>query len=64
MFLSQEKISKGENFMVSKKQTEHSESLWGLIAWEVSALIPGGPSYHAVHSERHRHSAFKRILLS
>lgn len=62
--LTGKKNSKGESFIVSKKQTEDSESLWGFSAWEVPALIPGGPSYHTAHSERDRHSAFKRILLS
>lgn len=64
LFLSEKKKdSKGETFIVSKKQMEHSE-MWGFSAWEVSALIPGGPRYHAVHNEGLKHSAFKRILLS
>lgn len=61
MFLSQKNNCKGESFIDYKKQTEHPESLGDFIAQEISALIPGGPSYHTVHSVRHRHSAFKRI---
>lgn len=40
LFLSQKSSVKGEWSIVFEKKPEHSETLWALRAWEVSALIP------------------------
>ena len=55
LFLSQKTSVKGDKLTALKKKPDHSETLWGLGVWDVSALISDGPSYHIADSEKHRH---------